>query len=58
MVFDSVMCICWGCYEFCLLYNLGKILDYFSVDVFIVELVCVGDNIVGNIVYFFKVDLV
>ncbi|HBS61257.1 MAG TPA: hypothetical protein DEB32_00700, partial [Stenotrophomonas sp.] len=50
------MRIRWGRHELRLLHNPGKTLDHLSVDVPTAELVCVGDNIVGNIVYLSKAD--
>ncbi|MGA6151086.1 MBL fold metallo-hydrolase [Stenotrophomonas sp. NPDC077461] len=56
VVFDSAMRIGWGRHELRLLHNPGKTLDHLSVDVPTADLVCVGDNIVGNIVYLSKAD--
>lgn len=54
--FDSAMSIRWGRHELRLLHNPGKTLDHVSVDVPSADLVCAGDNIVGNIVYLSKAD--
>lgn len=56
VVFDSTMRIRWGRHELRLLHNPGKTMDHISVDVPTADLVCVGDNIVGNIVYLSKAD--
>jgi glyoxylase-like metal-dependent hydrolase (beta-lactamase superfamily II) len=56
VVFDSTMRIRWGKHELRLLHNPGKTMDHISVDVPTADLVCVGDNIVGNIVYLSKAD--
>ncbi len=55
MVFDN-MAIRWGTHELRFLYNPGKTMDHFSVDVPTADLVCAGDNIVGNIVYLSRCD--
>lgn len=46
----------WGRHELHFLHNPGKTMDHLSVDVPSADLVCVGDNIVGNIVYLSKAD--
>lgn len=56
VVFDSAMSLRWGRHELSLIHNPGKTIDYISVDVPGADLVCVGDNIVGNIVYLSKAD--
>lgn len=56
VVFDSAMSIRWGRHELCFLHNPGKTMDHVSVDVPSADLVCAGDNIVGNIVYLSKAD--
>ena len=56
VVFDSAMSIRWGRHELVLLHNPGKTMDHVSVDVPSADLVCAGDNIVGNIVYLSKAD--
>ncbi|HEY0662782.1 MAG TPA: MBL fold metallo-hydrolase [Lysobacter sp.] len=56
VVFDSAMTIQWGPHELRLLHNPGKTMDHVSVDVPTADLVCAGDNIVGNIVYLSKAD--
>ena len=56
VVFDSAMTIRWGPHDLRLLHNPGKTMDHVSVDVPTADLVCAGDNIVGNIVYLSKAD--
>lgn len=56
VVFDSAMTIRWGRHELRFLHNPGKTMDHVSVDVPTADLVCIGDNIVGNIVYLSKAD--
>lgn len=56
VIFDSKMTIRWGQHELRLLHNPGKTMDHISVDVPTADLVCAGDNIVGNIVYLSKAD--
>jgi glyoxylase-like metal-dependent hydrolase (beta-lactamase superfamily II) len=56
VVFDSTMNIRWGRHELCFIHNPGKTMDHVSVDVPSADLVCAGDNIVGNIVYLSKAD--
>jgi glyoxylase-like metal-dependent hydrolase (beta-lactamase superfamily II) len=56
MVFDSTMTLRWGQHELRFLHNPGKTLDHISVDVPTADLVCAGDNIVGNIIYLSKAD--
>lgn len=56
VVFDNTMTIRWGQHELRLLHNPGKTMDHISVDVPTADLVCAGDNIVGNIVYLSKAD--
>jgi len=56
VVFDSTMTFRWGQHELRLLHNPGKTMDHVSVDVATADLVCAGDNIVGNIVYLSKAD--
>lgn len=55
MVFDN-MAIRWGAHELRFFHNPGKTMDHFSVDVPSADLVCAGDNIVGNIVYLSRAD--
>ena len=50
------MTIRWGQHELCFMHNPGKTMDHVSVDVATADLVCAGDNIVGNIVYLSKAD--
>lgn len=56
MVFDSAMTLRWGQHELRFLHNPGKTMDHISVDVPTADLVCAGDNIVGNIIYLSKAD--
>jgi len=56
VVFDSAMTIRWGQHELRFWHNPGKTMDHVSVDVPTADLVCAGDNIVGNIVYLSKAD--
>jgi cyclase len=56
VVFDSAMTIRWGQHELRFVHNPGKTMDHVSVDVPTADLVCAGDNIVGNIVYLSKAD--
>ena len=55
IVFDN-MALRWGRHQLRFLHNPGKTMDHFSVDVPTADLVCVGDNIVGNIVYLSRAD--
>lgn len=55
LVLDN-MALRWGRHQLRFLYNPGKTMDHFSVDVPTADLVCVGDNIVGNIVYLSRAD--
>ncbi|MGO1001876.1 MBL fold metallo-hydrolase [Lysobacter sp. CA196] len=56
LVFDSAMTLRWGRHELRFVHNPGKTMDHVSVDVPTADLVCAGDNIVGNIVYLSKAD--
>ena len=56
VVFDNAMTIRWGQHELRFWHNPGKTMDHVSVDVPTADLVCAGDNIVGNIVYLSKAD--
>lgn len=56
LLFDSAMTLRWGRHELRLIHNPGKTMDHLSVDVASADLVCAGDNIVGNIVYLSKAD--
>ncbi|MBU8974554.1 MBL fold metallo-hydrolase [Lysobacter sp. MMG2] len=56
VIFGDAMAIRWGRNELRLLYNPGKTMDHISVDVPTADLVCAGDNIVGNIVYLSRAD--
>lgn len=55
LVFDN-MAIRFGRHELRFLHNPGKTMDHVSVDVPSADLTCVGDNIVGNIVYLSRAD--
>lgn len=55
LVLDN-MALRWGRHQLRFLYNPGKTMDHFSVDVPTADLACVGDNIVGNIVYLSRAD--
>jgi glyoxylase-like metal-dependent hydrolase (beta-lactamase superfamily II) len=56
VIFGDALAIRWGQHELRLFYNPGKTMDHVSVDVPTADLVCAGDNIVGNIVYLSKAD--
>lgn len=56
VVFDGAMALRWGERELRFVHNPGKTMDHVSVDVPTADLVCAGDNIVGNIVYLSKAD--
>jgi glyoxylase-like metal-dependent hydrolase (beta-lactamase superfamily II) len=56
LTFDSSMTLRWGRHELRLVHNPGKTMDHVSVDVASADLVCAGDNIVGNIIYLSKAD--
>ena len=56
LLFDSTMTLRWGQHELRFVHNPGKTMDHVSVDVPTADLVCAGDNIVGNIVYLSKSD--
>lgn len=56
VVFDSILNVQWGRHELRFLHNPGKTMDHVSVDVPTADLLCAGDNIVGNIVYLSKAD--
>ena len=55
LILDN-MALRWGAHQLRFLYNPGKTMDHFSVDVPTADLACVGDNIVGNIVYLSRAD--
>lgn len=55
-IFDGAMSLHWGQHQLNLLHNPGKTLDHVAVDVPTADLLCAGDNIVGNIVYLSKAD--
>ena len=56
VVFDAAMTLRWGRHTLSFVHNPGKTMDHVSVDVPTADLVCAGDNIVGNIVYLSKAD--
>lgn len=56
VIFDSAMKFRWGQHELHFLHNPGKTMDHVSVDVPTADLICAGDNIVGNIIYLSKAD--
>lgn len=56
LVFDVGMTLHWGAHELHFVHNPGKTADHVSVDVPSADLVCAGDNIVGNIVYLSRAD--
>lgn len=56
VTFDSAMTLCWGHHQLNFVHNPGKTMDHVSVDVPTADLLCAGDNIVGNIVYLSKAD--
>jgi glyoxylase-like metal-dependent hydrolase (beta-lactamase superfamily II) len=56
LVFDSAMTLRWGMHTLHFIHNPGKTPDHVSVDVPSADLVCVGDNIVGNIAYLSRAD--
>lgn len=56
VLFDSTMTMRWGQLQLCFVHNPGKTLDHVSIDVPGADLICAGDNIVGNIVYLSKAD--
>ena len=55
IVFDNTA-IRWGRHQLRFLFNPGKTMDHFSVDVPTADLAFAGDNIVGNTVYLSKAD--
>ncbi|MCW4455761.1 MBL fold metallo-hydrolase [Flavobacterium sp. MXW15] len=55
VVFDD-MTLRWGPHELHFMHNPGKTMDHLGVDVPTADLVCAGDNIVGNIVYLSRAD--
>lgn len=56
VVFEGAMKFRWGRHELHFAHNPGKTMDHVSVDVPTADLVCAGDNIVGNIIYLSKAD--
>jgi cyclase len=56
LVFDGGLRMRWGRHALHFVHNPGKTMDHVSVDVPGADLVCAGDNIVGNIVYLSKAD--
>lgn len=55
LAFDDLL-LRWGPHELRFAHNPGKTMDHLSVDVPSADLVCMGDAIVGNIVYLSKAD--
>jgi glyoxylase-like metal-dependent hydrolase (beta-lactamase superfamily II) len=55
LVLDN-MVLQWGRHQLHFLFNPGKTMDHFSIDVPTADLAFAGDNIVGNIVYLSKAD--
>jgi cyclase len=55
VTFDD-MALRWGRHQLHFIHNPGKTMDHLSVDVPTADLACVGDNIVGNIVYVSRAD--
>jgi len=55
LAFDN-MVLRWGRHELRFAHNPGKTIDHLSVDVPSADLICMGDGIVGNIVYLSKAD--
>lgn len=53
---DGAMTLRWGPHEIHFVHNPGKTMDHLAVDVPGADLVCAGDNIVGNTVYLSKAD--
>jgi cyclase len=56
VTFDTAMTLRWGQHQLNFVHNPGKTMDHVSVDVPTADLLCAGDNIVGNIVYLSKAD--
>lgn len=56
ITFDGTMEIRWGRHRLRLMHNPGKTMDHLAVDAPEADLVCAGDNLVGNIVYLSKSD--
>lgn len=56
VTFDSTLALRWGQHQLTFVHNPGKTMDHVSVDVPSADLLCAGDNIVGNIVYLSKAD--
>jgi cyclase len=56
VTFDGAMTLRWGQHQLNFVHNPGKTMDHVSIDVPTVDLLCAGDNIVGNIVYLSKAD--
>lgn len=56
LLFDTGMSLRWGRHRLRFVHNPGKTMDHVSVDVPDADLVCVGDAIVGNIVYLSRAD--
>ncbi|MCF7220632.1 MBL fold metallo-hydrolase [Marilutibacter chinensis] len=56
LLFDTGMSLRWGRHRLRFVHNPGKTMDHVCVDVPDADLVCVGDAIVGNIVYLSRAD--
>jgi cyclase len=56
LTFDRQLDVRWGRHHLRLIHNPGKTMDHITVDAPEADLVCAGDNIVGNIVYLSKAD--
>lgn len=56
VTFEGCLEVRWGRHQIRLIHNPGKTQDHVTIDVPSGDLVCAGDNIVGNIVYLSKAD--
>ena len=56
LLFDTGMSLRWGRHRLRFVHNPGKTMDHVCVDAPDADLVCVGDAIVGNIVYLSRAD--
>ncbi|AWV07452.1 MBL fold metallo-hydrolase [Marilutibacter maris] len=56
LLFDTALSLRWGRHRLRFVHNPGKTMDHVSVDAPEADLVCVGDAIVGNIVYLSRAD--
>ena len=56
LLFDNALSLRWGRHRLRFVHNPGKTMDHVSVDAPEADLVCVGDAIVGNIVYLSRAD--